>query len=135
MPALFLVAIVISFTDDMGTAVFAGIVGFLVFNAIQQPFFEASGDGSIGTARFYGIDMGQDIAHKMYKIVGSNLGISSLNTAVFGGIIIGFVVSYLYNRFNQIELPAVIAFFGGKRFVPLVVIVAMIPFAFLFLLI
>lgn len=136
MPALFLVAVIISFTDDQGSAVFSGLVAFLVFNAIQQPFMKVENIGNnIGTAVFYGMDLGEDVAMKMYKIVGSNLGIQSLNTAVFGGIIIGFVVSYLYNKFHQIELPPVIAFFGGKRFVPLVSIIAMIPFALIFLLI
>lgn len=44
MPILFTMAMIIAFTDDIGTAVFAGLVGFLVFNALQSPFIETKGD-------------------------------------------------------------------------------------------
>jgi PTS system glucose-specific IIC component len=62
------------------------------------------------------------------------LGILSLQTSVFGGILVGAIVAYLYNRFHTIVLPNIISFFGGKRFVALVSIVAMIPLSFTFLL-
>lgn len=136
MPALFMVAIVISFTDDIGTAVFAGLVGFLVFNAIQTPFIDPH-PGTVegtGTAKIL-FHMNNNLESRLFKLVGTNLGISSLSTSVFGGIVVGFIVSWAYHAFHEIELPSTIAFFGGKRFVPLAVIVLMIPLAFLFLLI
>jgi PTS system N-acetylglucosamine-specific IIC component len=43
-----------------------------------------------------------------------------INMGVLGGIIIGVMVGSLYNRFRDISLPAFLAFFGGKRFVPIV---------------
>lgn len=70
----------------------------------------------------------------MEHLVGSTLGIQALNTSVFGGIAVGATVAYLYNRFHTIALPQIISFFGGKRFVSLVTIVAMVPLAFVFLL-
>lgn len=50
----------------------------------------------------------------------SVLGITSLQMGVFGGIIVGLGVAYLHNRFYRIELPQVLSFFGGTRFVPII---------------
>ena len=50
----------------------------------------------------------------------SVVGITSLQMGVFGGIIVGLGVSALHNRFYKIELPQVLSFFGGTRFVPIV---------------
>lgn len=47
-------------------------------------------------------------------------GILSLEIGVFGGIIVGIGVSILHNRFYRIELPNVISFFGGIRFIPII---------------
>lgn len=157
MPALFMVAIVISFTDDIGSAVFAGLIGFLVFNSIQTPFINTAidhapvgfkgGYNQTGTAKILGIGSSTDIitdwtksiddtmGRKLFKLVGSNLGIKSLNTSIFGGIVVGFVSSFAFNKFHETELPSMISFFGGKRFVPLITIIFMIPLAFIFLII
>ena len=48
------------------------------------------------------------------------VGIQSLQMGVFGGIIVGLGVAYLHNKFYKIELPQVLSFFGGTRFVPIV---------------
>ena len=50
----------------------------------------------------------------------SVVGITSLQMGVFGGIIVGLGVSALHNRFYKIELPQVLSFFGGTRFVPII---------------
>ncbi|MCI8822332.1 MAG: PTS transporter subunit EIIC [Lachnospiraceae bacterium] len=50
----------------------------------------------------------------------SVVGITSLQMGVFGGIIVGLGVSALHNKFYKIELPQVLSFFGGTRFVPIV---------------
>ena len=150
MPLLFLVAIVISFTDDIGTAVFAGIIGFAVFNGLQTAFIDSTPDnapsygGNIGlgggttdktgVVNIFGLIPASQQA-KIYQAIGKNIGIKSLNTSIFAGIIIGFIVSWAYKTFHEVELPSMIAFFGGKRFVPFVVIILMIPLALLFLLI
>lgn len=47
-------------------------------------------------------------------------GITSLQMGVFGGILVGLGVAALHNRFYKIELPQVLSFFGGTRFVPIV---------------
>ncbi len=50
----------------------------------------------------------------------SVLGMTSLQVGVFGGIIVGLGVAALHNRFYKIELPQVLSFFGGTRFVPII---------------
>ncbi len=58
-----------------------------------------------------------------YLIAGSVtsvVGIQSLQMGVFGGIIVGLGVASLHNKYYKIELPQVLSFFGGTRFVPIV---------------
>lgn len=50
----------------------------------------------------------------------SVLGITSLQMGVFGGIIVGLGVAGLHNKFYKIELPQVLSFFGGTRFIPII---------------
>ena len=52
------------------------------------------------------------------------VGIQSLQMGVFGGIIVGLGVAYLHNKFYKIELPQVLSFFGGTRFVPIICSIA-----------
>lgn len=52
--------------------------------------------------------------------IASVVGIRSLEMGVFGGIIVGLGVAWLHNRFYKIKLPAVLSFFGGTRFVPII---------------
>ncbi len=50
----------------------------------------------------------------------SVLGINSLQMGVFGGIIVGLGTAALHNRFYKIQLPQVLSFFSGTRFVPII---------------
>lgn len=50
----------------------------------------------------------------------SVLGITTLQMGVFGGILVGLGVAALHNKFYKTELPQVLSFFGGTRFVPIV---------------
>lgn len=52
--------------------------------------------------------------------IASTVGIESLQMGVFGGIIVGLGVAALHNRFYKIQLPQVLSFFGGTRFVPII---------------
>lgn len=55
-----------------------------------------------------------------------------LNTGVLSGIVAGCLTAYLYNRFRKIRLPEALAFFGGRRFVPMLAIVAAVPVGFIY---
>ena len=48
------------------------------------------------------------------------VGITSLQMGVFGGIIVGLGVSALHNRYYAIEMPQILSFFGGTRFIPII---------------
>ena len=50
----------------------------------------------------------------------SVLGINSLQMGVFGGIIVGLGVAALHNKYYKIQLPQVLSFFSGTRFVPII---------------
>ena len=47
------------------------------------------------------------------------LGIPTLQTGVFGGIIVGLIAAFCYKKFHDIEMPSFLGFFAGKRFVPI----------------
>lgn len=54
-----------------------------------------------------------------------------LNLGVFGGIAMGILAAWLYNKFSDIQLPKALGFFSGRRFVPMVMLFATLLFSFL----
>ncbi|WP_195952433.1 PTS transporter subunit EIIC, partial [Clostridium saudiense] len=66
-----------------------------------------------------------DSVGKYGTYVTTNVGIFTLNMSVFGGVITGLVTALLHNKFHTIQLPAIIGFFSGSRFVPIVTAVTM----------
>ena len=44
----------------------------------------------------------------------------TINMGVLGGIIVGVLTGYLYNKYKAIKLPDFLGFFGGRRFVPII---------------
>ncbi len=102
LPLIFAVGVAVGLTEGEGVAALAAIVGFLVLNT------------SMGVIGGITSDMVND---PMYASV---LGIPTLQTGVFGGIIIGIIASSLYKKYYKIELPPYLGFFAGKRFVPII---------------
>ncbi|MGL4818950.1 MAG: glucose-specific PTS transporter subunit IIBC [Bacilli bacterium] len=103
LPLLFAVGVAIGLSNGDGVAGLAAIIGYLIFNVTMGAVLGLTTE---------------DVANSQgYALV---LGIPSLQTGVFGGIIIGVVASALYKRFFNIELPPYLGFFAGKRFVPIV---------------
>ncbi|WP_085524153.1 glucose-specific PTS transporter subunit IIBC [Tuberibacillus sp. Marseille-P3662] len=100
---LFAVGVAIGLADGAGSAGLASIVGYLIFN--------------VAMGAFKGIEASDIEGSKAFTEV---LGIPTVQTGVFGGIIIGVLAAVLYNRFHNIELPQYLGFFQGKRFVPIV---------------
>ncbi|MGL4343433.1 MAG: glucose PTS transporter subunit IIA [Metamycoplasmataceae bacterium] len=149
LPVLFAIAIAIAFTKDAGAAALSAFVGFLVFSGLQQALIEPVKDSSGAifgyNLLFYSGDIlgqfspsinegGTIINAGLDKsIFGTVLGINQLSTSVFGGFLVGFTVSFLYNKFKDIQLPAIIGFFSGVRFIPIVVFFSFIPITLLML--
>jgi PTS system glucose-specific IIC component len=119
LPVLFAVAIAISFTKDAGAAGLSALVGWLVFNAVQSAFIISTLDdhGKLVSAHFLWYSFNAD---EYNAIFGTNIGIPSLSTSVFGGICVGLMVAFLYNKFKNIALPNILGFFSGIRFIPIV---------------
>ncbi|SMC17144.1 glucose PTS transporter subunit IIA [Mycoplasmopsis agassizii] len=57
------------------------------------------------------------------------VAVYQLDAGVFGGIISGAIVAKLYNRFRHVKLHQALSFFGGRRFIPMLGIVSIIPLA------
>ena len=85
-------------------AALSGAVAYLIMNTAIQAMINAAG----------GVDA------MPANSTTSMLGITTLQMGVFGGIVVGLGVAALHNKFYKIELPQVLAFFGGTRFVPII---------------
>lgn len=85
-------------------AALSGAVAFLVMNKTIEAMIENTGG----------------VEKLLENTTGEVLGITTLQMGVFGGIIVGLGVAALHNRFYKIQLPQLIAFFGGTRFVPII---------------
>ena len=85
-------------------AALSGAIAYLVMNTAISAMINAAG----------GVEaMAENSTTTM-------LGITTLQMGVFGGILVGLGVAALHNRFYKTQLPQVLSFFGGTRFVPIV---------------
>ena len=107
LPLIFAVGVAIGMSKGEGVAALASIIGFLIMNV------------TIGKILY--ITQTDIIENIIYTNV---LGIQTIQTGVFGGILIGLVSSYIYQKFHNIELPEFLGFFSGKRSVPIITAVA-----------
>lgn len=85
-------------------AALSGAIAFLIMNTAISALITAKGG----------------IEAMPANSTASVLGIPTLQMGVFGGIIVGLGVAALHNRFYKIQLPQILSFFGGTRFVPIV---------------
>ncbi|MCY8912803.1 PTS glucose transporter subunit IIABC [Bacillus atrophaeus] len=114
LPLLFAVGVAIGLANGDGVAGIAAIIGYLVMNVSMSAVLLANGtipSDSVERAKFFTEN------HPAYV---NMLGIPTLATGVFGGIIVGVLAALLFNKFYKIELPQYLGFFAGKRFVPIV---------------
>ena len=118
LPILFAVGVAVGLAKkDKGTAALASVFGFIVMNQVISTLL------SLGVTQL-GV-LTPDNVGEYGTYVTTNLGIFTLNMSVFGGIITGIVTAILHDRFHEIQLPQVIGFFSGSRFVPIVTAVTM----------
>lgn len=105
LPVLFAMGVAIGMAkQEKEVAALSAVVAFLIMHAAINAMIVINGG-----------------ADKMLSgSVADVLGITSLQMGVFGGIIVGLGVAALHNRFYKLELPQVISFFGGSRFVPII---------------
>jgi PTS system glucose-specific IIC component len=97
LPLIFAIGVALGLTQNDGVAALAAVVGYVVLL------------GSMGV-----------IAGHMGVELKAIMGIQTVDTGVFGGILIGFIAAHAFNRYYRIQLPPYLGFFAGKRFVPIV---------------
>lgn len=105
LPIIFAIGVAIGMAKaEKATAALAGAIAFFVMHASLSAMIMING--------------GADnlIAGATTDVV----GITSLQMGVFGGILVGLGVAALHNKYYKIELPQVLSFFGGTRFVPII---------------
>lgn len=100
---LFAIGVAVGFTADSGTAGIAGAVGYWVMTKVMAV---------VATATY-----GED---------------ANTNMGVLAGILAGLLGAYMYERYHDIKLPEAFAFFGGKRFVPIVTSLVALVLGFVF---
>ena len=94
---IFAIGVALGLTHNDGVSALAAVVGYVVLLA------------TLG------------VMAKVLGVESKNLmGILSIDTGVFGGIVIGGIAAALFNRYYRIELPSYLGFFAGKRFVPII---------------
>ncbi|NPC92350.1 PTS transporter subunit EIIC [Bacillus sp. WMMC1349] len=111
---LFAVGVAIGLANGDGVAGIAAIIGYLVMNVTMSAVLIKIGPipaDAVERAKYFAE------SHPQYTTM---LGIPTLATGVFGGIIIGVLAAAMFNRFYRIELPQYLGFFAGKRFVPII---------------
>ncbi|MGE5728082.1 MAG: PTS glucose transporter subunit IIBC [Gemmatimonas sp.] len=96
LPLIFAIGVALGLTTNDGVAALAAVVGFAVMVATM---------GVMAPLLHYKPD--------------TVLGVPSIDTGVFGGILIGAVAAILFNRYFRLKLPAYLGFFSGKRSVPI----------------
>ncbi len=106
LPLIFAIAVAVGLTENDGVAALAATVGFMVFIA------------TLGV-------MAKLLGHDTTEI----MGMKSVDTGVFGGIVTGGMAAFLFKRFYRIQLPTYLGFFAGKRFVPIITALSAIGLA------
>jgi len=97
LPLLFAVGVAIGMAKKAdGSTALAAVVGYLVFKAVGDAMSP------------YVLDLADDGTQPL------------INYGVLGGIVMGLLSAYLWQRYHRIKLPPYLAFFGGRRFVPII---------------
>ncbi|WP_077602152.1 PTS transporter subunit IIABC [Oceanobacillus sojae] len=103
LPLIFAAGVAIGLTNNDGVAALSAIVGYLIMNV------------TIGGTM--GITPEMVAESDMYVEI---LGIPTVQTGVLGGIIVGLLSATVFNKFHDVKLPTSLAFFAGKRSVPII---------------
>ncbi len=105
LPILFAIGVAIGMAKkEKEVAALAASIAFFIMHASISAMIVINGENNASLS----------------GAITSVLGIKSLQMGVFGGIIVGLGVALLHNRFYKIQLPQVLSFFGGTRFVPII---------------
>jgi N-acetylglucosamine PTS system EIICBA or EIICB component len=115
LPMLFCIGVAIGFAKKAdGSTALAALVGYLVFDRVTKTLFFEAGHGAVYTKVTATLRNGT-----------TTLDLGAQNpTGVLGGILIGITAALLWQRFYRLKPPAWLAFFGGRRSVPIITAIA-----------
>ncbi|GAA3131136.1 PTS transporter subunit EIIC [Nonomuraea salmonea] len=115
LPLLFAVGVAIGFARRSdGSTALAALVGYLVFDRVTKTLFFEAGHGAVYAKVAVTLHDGTPA-----------LDLGAQNpTGVLGGIVIGLTAALLWQRFHRVKPPSWLAFFGGRRAVPIITAVA-----------
>lgn len=106
LPIIFAVSVAVGYAKkEKGIAALCSVIGFLAMNNVMNILLT-----SLGKLDPSAMTTGQSMV----------MGIASLDTGVFGGIMVGLIVAWLHNKYYNIQLPPVLGIFSGTKFVPMV---------------
>ncbi|VWX33517.1 N-acetylglucosamine-specific PTS transporter subunit IIBC [Exiguobacterium oxidotolerans] len=138
LPLIFAIGVAIGLSiDASGAAGLAGAVGYLVLkngvDSMNKDYSNAQIQAKYDAIAAIVNDSSTKADGATLSAIANQASLGSMvNMAVFGGIIAGITAGLLYNRFYNIKLPDWLAFFGGRRFVPIITSAVMLVLAFIF---
>ena len=107
LPIIFAMGVALGMAErEHGTAVLSAAIAFFIMHQTISSLLAINGQLAEGVM--------------LEGTIANVVGIKSLEMGVFGGIIVGLGVAALHNKFYKIQLPTVLSFFGGVRFVPII---------------
>ncbi|AKX34323.1 PTS system, arbutin-like IIC component [Spiroplasma litorale] len=149
LPLLFAIGTAFGLSKDqrgeaalVGAAFYLILVAMLNEGGLPKLFYDQTKTFDVWTKNEDGTwqEAGQKLSSLFYVptygLVNGKLSVIGgqyiLNIGVLGGIVAGCLSAWSYNKFREIKLPQALSFFGGRRFVPMIIMVASVPVAFLF---
>ena len=118
LPFIFAVGVAVGFAKKAdGSTGLAAVVGYLVFNEVSMTLFG-----------------GSSIRAQVGKVTDGVYAVDFLSpnpTGVLGGICVGVIAALTFQRFYRTKLPTYLAFFGGRRMVPILTAVFCMGFGVL----
>lgn len=129
LPLLFAIGVAVGMAKkEKEVAALASVIAFFIMHTAIHAMLVLFGKVTAAPAVMDGAglplaDMIGSVEQTVGMLEGSVtkvLGISSLQMGVFGGVIVGLGVAALHNKYYNIQLPQVLSFFGGTRFVPII---------------
>ncbi len=129
LPLLFAIGVAVGMAKkEKEVAALASVIAFFIMHTAIHAMLVLFGKVTVAPAVMDGAglplsDMIGSVEQTVGMLEGSVtkvLGISSLQMGVFGGVIVGLGVAALHNKYYNIQLPQVLSFFGGTRFVPII---------------
>lgn len=128
LPLFFAVATAMGLANaEKATAAFSAVIGFVAFHVGINYSLLAQDITPATTTVEHLASQGMPSTEALIfaSEFTRTLGIFTYNMSVLGGVLVGLITMFLHNRFYTIVLPTAVAFFGGRRFVPIITVVVL----------